>query len=101
MTAAFEPAERVNEGSDQGGKKNKGKKNRKTEQDEGEASPVKTSDECTQVAVWRETRVEGTPGADPSREVPAPGMVYGRNMDMECDLRRVTVTHLATFVVCP
>jgi hypothetical protein len=47
---------------------------------------------CTQLAAWgartRGTDVDG-------------GMIAGRNMDGECDLRRVTVSHFVIFAVEP
>lgn len=47
---------------------------------------------CTQFAAWG-GRTEGTDVAG--------GMITGRNMDGECDLRKVTVSHFVVFAVAP
>jgi hypothetical protein len=47
---------------------------------------------CTQFAAWG-ARTRGTDVAG--------GMIAGRNMDGECDLRRVTVSHCVLFAVEP
>ncbi|HUX08625.1 MAG TPA: hypothetical protein VMX35_15090 [Acidobacteriota bacterium] len=49
--------------------------------------PVK-ADECTQFAFWGPLTVDG-------------GLIAGRNMDGEIDIRKVTVSHFLTFVVEP
>lgn len=50
-----------------------------------EAAP---DEECSQFAAWGEATVDG-------------GTIIGRNMDGECDLRKVTVSHLLLVAVEP
>jgi hypothetical protein len=54
--------------------------------------PARTPSSCTQVAFWgARTKGGGLNG----------GLVAARNMDGECDLRKVTVSHFLVFAVDP
>ena len=53
------------------------------------ASPVPAAEDgCSQFALWGPLTRDG-------------GLIAGRNMDGECDLRKVTVSHFLTFAVAP
>ena len=56
------------------------------------ANPVEAAASCTQFAFWgRKTQSSGLAG----------GLIAARNMDGECDIRKVTVSHFLLFAVDP
>lgn len=56
------------------------------------AFPVSSPSSCTQFAFW---------GAQTRRSELKGGLIAARNMDGECDLRKVTVSHFLLFAVDP
>lgn len=55
-------------------------------------SPARSPSSCTQVAFWGARSQGGTLNG---------GLVAARNMDGECDIRKVTVSHFLVFAVDP
>jgi len=55
-------------------------------------NPVATAESCTQFAFWGRR----TQGSELTR-----GLIAARNMDGECDIRKVTVSHFLLFAVDP
>ena len=61
-------------------------------EEEEAAATVSRDEECSQFAAWGGATVGGDAEG---------GTIIGRNMDGECDMRKVTVSHLLIFAVEP